>query len=102
MRGDECSVHLTQPDKQQHLETLRTRLGFAKFKLKNGWENRTLGDVESLWKQKQKASMQERPMPRWTQQEVIDKRSKRRRGEKDGLSIPNLLVEDKNPMWMMV
>ncbi|KAG1143863.1 hypothetical protein G6F46_005510 [Rhizopus delemar] len=84
---------LTQPDQRQHLETLRTRLGFAKFKLKNGWEHRTLRDVESLWKQKQQASIQERPMPQWTQQEVIEKRSKRKRGEKEGL-IRHLFVEE--------
>ena len=48
---------------------------FAKFKLNNGWENNTLGDVECFWKQKQKQSMRNIPIPRFTQQDIIDKRS---------------------------
>ncbi|KAG2210933.1 hypothetical protein INT47_000090, partial [Mucor saturninus] len=62
-------------DVLKHVESLRTRLGFAKFKLSNGWEKNSLGDVECFWKQKQRDSFQGLPTPRFTQQDIIDKRS---------------------------
>lgn len=65
----------TNDDVLKHVESLRTRLGFARFKLNNGWENNTLVDVECFWKQKQKQSMRNIPIPRFTQQDIIDKRS---------------------------
>ncbi|RCH85748.1 hypothetical protein CU097_004167 [Rhizopus azygosporus] len=60
-------------DINRHIESLRARLGFAKFKLNNGWENNTLLDVECLWKQKQKQLIKDIPIPRFTQQHIIDK-----------------------------
>ncbi|KAG2238012.1 hypothetical protein INT48_002575 [Thamnidium elegans] len=62
-------------DVLKNVESLRTRLGFARFKLNNGWENNTLGDVECFWKQKQRQSIRDIPTPRFTQQDIIDKRS---------------------------
>ncbi|CAO3698515.1 unnamed protein product [Rhizopus stolonifer] len=62
-------------DLNKHIESLRTRLGFAKFKLHNGWESNTLCDVECLWKQKQKKLIRDIPVPRFTQQNIIDKRT---------------------------
>ncbi|KAI8635984.1 hypothetical protein BD408DRAFT_398146 [Parasitella parasitica] len=59
----------------KHLESLRTRLGFARFKLRNGWEKNSLGDVECFWKQRQRQLIKEIPIPRFTQQDIIDKRS---------------------------
>lgn len=43
--------------------------------MNNGWENNTFRDVECFWKQKQKQSIQNIPIPRFTQQDIIDKRS---------------------------
>lgn len=57
------------------MESLRTRLGFARFKLRNGWEKNSLGDVECFWKQRQRQLIKEIPIPRFTQQDIIDKRS---------------------------
>lgn len=57
------------------MESLRTRLGFARFKLRNGWEKNSLGDVECFWKQRQRRLIKEIPIPRFTQQDIIDKRS---------------------------
>ncbi|GAN05942.1 hypothetical protein MAM1_0106d05418 [Mucor ambiguus] len=59
----------------KHVESLRTRLGFARFKLRNGWEKNSLGDVECFWKQRQRQLIKEIPIPRFTQQDIIDKRS---------------------------
>ncbi|KAI9270821.1 hypothetical protein BY458DRAFT_586620 [Sporodiniella umbellata] len=63
----------TNQDVNQHIESLRTRLGFAKFKLNNGWEDKTLVDVENYWKKKQRESIKDLPTPRFTQQHIIDK-----------------------------
>ncbi|KAG0734582.1 hypothetical protein G6F57_004660 [Rhizopus arrhizus] len=69
----EC--HSNNQDLNRHIESLRARLGFAKFKLNNGWESNTLCDVECLWKQKQKELIKDIPIPRFTQQHIIDKRT---------------------------
>ncbi|KAI9485753.1 MAG: hypothetical protein EXX96DRAFT_546361 [Benjaminiella poitrasii] len=68
-------VNNVNEDALKYLESLRTRLNFARFKLNNGWENNSLGDVECFWKQKQKQSIEDLPTPRFTQQDIIDKRS---------------------------
>ncbi|CAO3634736.1 unnamed protein product [Mucor hiemalis] len=73
--NNDLFVENTNNDMLKHVESLRTRLGFARFKLNNGWENNTLVDVECFWKQKQKQSMRNIPIPRFTQQDIIDKRS---------------------------
>ncbi|KAI9480916.1 MAG: hypothetical protein EXX96DRAFT_502222 [Benjaminiella poitrasii] len=57
------------------LSSLRTRLGFAQFKMNQGWEKSTLPDVEQLWKQKQQKIIEELPKPRFTQRDIIDKRA---------------------------
>ncbi|CEP11732.1 hypothetical protein [Parasitella parasitica] len=62
-------------DTSKHLKSLRTRLGFARFKLRNGWEKNSLRDVECFWKQRQRQLIKEIPIPRFTQQDIIDKRS---------------------------
>ncbi|SAL95956.1 hypothetical protein [Absidia glauca] len=59
----------------QHLESLKTRLGFARFKLRNGWENNTLLDVESLWKERQRQMIDALPTPRFTQRDILDNRT---------------------------
>lgn len=53
---------------------MRTRLSFAQFKLNNGWENSSIFDVEGFWKKKQIKSINKIPTPRFTQQDIIDKR----------------------------
>ncbi|KAL0079651.1 hypothetical protein J3Q64DRAFT_1682105 [Phycomyces blakesleeanus] len=58
----------------KHLEILKTRLGFARFKLKNGWEKNALPDVEGMWKQRQKQIVDQIPTPRMTQRDIIEKR----------------------------
>ncbi|KAK4516172.1 uncharacterized protein ATC70_011139 [Mucor velutinosus] len=68
-------VNGNNKDILKHLESLRTRLGFARFKLRNGWEKNSLGDVECFWKQRQRQLIKEIPIPRFTQQDIIDKRS---------------------------
>ncbi|KAI9030007.1 hypothetical protein CLU79DRAFT_677874, partial [Phycomyces nitens] len=57
-----------------HLEILKTRLGFARFKLKNGWEKNGLQDVEGMWKERQKKIVDQIPTPRMTQRDIIEKR----------------------------
>ncbi|KAI8079878.1 uncharacterized protein BX664DRAFT_249982, partial [Halteromyces radiatus] len=59
----------------QHLESLKTRLGFAKFKLRNGWEKNTLLDVESFWKERQRQMIDALPTPRFTQRDILDNRT---------------------------
>ncbi|KAI7885884.1 hypothetical protein K492DRAFT_170471 [Lichtheimia hyalospora FSU 10163] len=61
-------------DVSRHLANLKTRLNFACFKLHNGWENSTLIDVELKWKKRQKKLYNEIPTPRFTQQDILDKR----------------------------
>lgn len=56
------------------MANLKTRLNFACFKLHNGWENSTLIDVELKWKKRQKKLYNEIPTPRFTQQDILDKR----------------------------
>ncbi|KAF1798973.1 hypothetical protein FB192DRAFT_1332609 [Mucor lusitanicus] len=68
-------VNGSNKDILKHVESLRTRLGFARFKLRNGWEKNSLGDVECFWKQRQRRLIKEIPIPRFTQQDIIDKRS---------------------------
>lgn len=43
--------------------------------MREGWESSTLLDVEQLWKQKQQQSIKKIPKPRFTQRDIIDKRS---------------------------
>ncbi|KAI8384652.1 uncharacterized protein BYT42DRAFT_612337 [Radiomyces spectabilis] len=59
----------------KHVECLKTRLNFARFKVRNGWEKNTLFDVESLWKQRRRQLINDIPTPRFTQQDIIDKRA---------------------------
>lgn len=59
----------------KHIVSLQARLGFARFKMREGWETSTLLDVEQLWKQKQQQSIKKLPKPRITQRDIIDKRS---------------------------
>ncbi|KAG0168289.1 hypothetical protein DFQ30_004977 [Apophysomyces sp. BC1015] len=61
-------------DVSKHLTSLKARLGFAQFKMKNGWERSTLTDVEYMWRQRQQQIVKEIPTPRFTQQDIIDKR----------------------------
>ncbi|KAL7319522.1 hypothetical protein PS15m_002653 [Mucor circinelloides] len=68
-------VNGNNQDILKHVESLRTRLNFARFKLRNGWEKNSLGDVECFWKQRQRQLIKEIPIPRFTQQDIIDKRS---------------------------
>lgn len=42
--------------------------------MNQGWENSTIFDVEQLWRQKQQNMMNNLPRPRFTQQDIIDKR----------------------------
>ncbi|KAI7903786.1 uncharacterized protein BX663DRAFT_542136 [Cokeromyces recurvatus] len=67
-------VNNCNEDALKYLESLKTRLNFARFKLNYGWENNSLGDVECFWKQKQKQIIKDLPKPRFTQQDIIDKR----------------------------
>jgi hypothetical protein len=53
-------------------------LGFARFKLRNGWENNTLFDVEYLWKERQRRMVDALPMPRFTQRDILDQWSRQR------------------------
>ncbi|CAO3655147.1 unnamed protein product [Mucor hiemalis] len=62
-------------DVTKHIISLQARLGFARFKMRQGWESSTLLDVEQLWKQKQQQSIRKLPKPRFTQRDIIDKRS---------------------------
>ncbi|KAI9310262.1 hypothetical protein BX666DRAFT_2033262 [Dichotomocladium elegans] len=61
-------------DITRHLACLKTRLNFACFKLNNGWETNTLIDVELMWKKRQRKLYNEIPTPRFTQQDILDKR----------------------------
>ncbi|OAC98918.1 hypothetical protein MUCCIDRAFT_157347, partial [Mucor lusitanicus CBS 277.49] len=79
-------------DVSQHLRSLRARLGFARFKLNQGWEKSTIFDVEQLWRQKQRKNINDLPRPRFTQREIIDKRmyipspgARQARAKRDGL-----------------
>ncbi|KAI8883655.1 hypothetical protein K501DRAFT_219059 [Backusella circina FSU 941] len=65
---------IEEKDSLKHIETLRARLGFARFKLNHGWESSTLLDVEQLWKQKQQKLVSVLPKPRFTQRDIIDKK----------------------------
>ncbi|KAI8071152.1 uncharacterized protein B0P05DRAFT_639115 [Gilbertella persicaria] len=77
-----ASTRNTCPSKTRHqkndvsqlLVSLQARLGFAQFKMKQGWETSTLLDVEQLWKQKQQKLISELPKPRFTQRDIIDKK----------------------------
>ncbi|ORX46559.1 hypothetical protein DM01DRAFT_1339555 [Hesseltinella vesiculosa] len=62
-------------DMDKHIESLKTRLGFARFKLRNGWENNTLIDVECFWKEKQRQMIDALPTPRFTQRDILDNRT---------------------------
>lgn len=42
--------------------------------MNQGWENSTIFDVEQLWRQKQQKMINNLPRPRFTQQDIIDKR----------------------------
>ncbi|KAK4509553.1 uncharacterized protein ATC70_007906 [Mucor velutinosus] len=99
MENPQC--HLLHPqnnnksemmDVSQHLISLRARLGFARFKLNQGWEKSTIFDVEQLWRQKQRKNINDLPRPRFTQREIIDKRmyipspgARQARAKRDGL-----------------
>ncbi|KAL7325390.1 hypothetical protein PS15p_207883 [Mucor circinelloides] len=79
-------------DVSEHLKSLRARLGFARFKLNQGWEKSTIFDVEQLWRQKQRKNINDLPRPRFTQREIIDKRmyipspgARQARAKRDGL-----------------
>ncbi|CAO3608890.1 unnamed protein product [Mucor fragilis] len=79
-------------DVSQHLKSLQARLGFARFKLNQGWEKSTIFDVEQLWRQKQRKNINDLPRPRFTQREIIDKRmyipspgARQARAKRDGL-----------------
>ncbi|OBZ84890.1 hypothetical protein A0J61_07064 [Choanephora cucurbitarum] len=61
-------------DVNQLLVSLRARLGFAQFKMNQGWESSTLLDVEQLWRQKQQKFISDLPKPRFTQRDIIDKK----------------------------
>ncbi|ORZ10804.1 hypothetical protein BCR42DRAFT_357603 [Absidia repens] len=62
-------------DITKHLESLKTRLGFARFKLCNGWENNTLMDIESFWKERQRQLVDELPVPKLSQRDILDNRT---------------------------
>ncbi|KAI8638020.1 hypothetical protein BD408DRAFT_447172 [Parasitella parasitica] len=93
----QCQLHSQnksehQVDVSQHLRSLKARLGFARFKLNQGWEKSTIFDVEQLWRQKQKRNIHNLPRPRFTQREIIDKRmyipspgARQARAKRDGL-----------------
>ncbi|KAG1438671.1 hypothetical protein G6F56_012564 [Rhizopus delemar] len=84
-------------DMNQHIESLRARLGFAKFKLNNGWEDKTLVDVESSWKKKQRESMKDIPIPRFTQQHIIDKHTSHpKRSRRPSKTLPSPLGSPDN------
>ncbi|KAI8977498.1 hypothetical protein BDF20DRAFT_875222 [Mycotypha africana] len=65
---------LSDSDISKHLESLRARLGLARFKMNQGWESSTFGDVQQLWKKRQQRLIDELPKPRFTQRDIIDKR----------------------------
>ncbi|KAI8368060.1 hypothetical protein BD560DRAFT_399205 [Blakeslea trispora] len=67
-------IHQQRDDVNQLLTSLRARLGFAQFKMNQGWESSTLLDVEQLWRQKQQKFISDLPKPRFTQQDIIDKK----------------------------
>ncbi|KAI8975021.1 hypothetical protein BDB01DRAFT_705367, partial [Pilobolus umbonatus] len=58
-----------------YLESLRARLEFARFKMNQGWEGSTLPDVEQLWRERQERQLKDLPKPRFTQRDIIDRRS---------------------------
>ncbi|ORZ14698.1 hypothetical protein BCR42DRAFT_417491 [Absidia repens] len=64
-----------ETDITKHLDSLKTRLGFARFKLRNGWEKNTLLDVESFWKERQRQMVDSLPIPRFTQRDILDNRT---------------------------
>ncbi|KAF7732769.1 hypothetical protein EC973_000041 [Apophysomyces ossiformis] len=75
---DPSHTHCHNPpgsiDVSKHISSLKARLGFAQFKMKNGWERNTLTDVEYMWRQRQQRLVNEIPTPRFTQQDIIDRR----------------------------
>ncbi|KAI8069952.1 hypothetical protein BC940DRAFT_296557 [Gongronella butleri] len=67
--------HHMGKDVDQHVASLKARLGFARFKLRNGWENNTLLDVETFWKERQRQMVDALPTPRFTQRDILDNRT---------------------------
>ncbi|KAI8084026.1 uncharacterized protein B0P05DRAFT_585799 [Gilbertella persicaria] len=68
-------LHRHKQDISKHLESLQARLEFARFKLRNGWQTNTFGDVEYFWKQRQRQTIKEIPVPRFTQQDIIERKT---------------------------